>query len=110
MARDARLRETRSTRLRWRGRRHWLRWQVAVRVVAGGVVAALQERLDQINRRREDDRRGARATDLEQRLQVAKLQRDRMLLDHERGILQPLRGLELALRVDDLGAPLALGL
>ena len=50
------------------------------------------------------------AADLEQRLQVAQLQRDRMLLDHERGVLQPLGRLELALGVDDLRAPLALGL
>ena len=32
-----------------------------------------------------------------------------MLLDHERRVLQPFRGLELALGVDHLGAPLALG-
>ena len=50
------------------------------------------------------------AADLEQRLQVAELERDRVLLDHERGVLQPLRRLELALGVDDLRAPLALGL
>ena len=50
------------------------------------------------------------AADLEQRLQVAQLQRDRVLLDHDRRVLQPLGGLELALGVDDLRAALALGL
>ena len=48
--------------------------------------------------------------ELDQRLQVAQLERDRVLLDHERGVLQPLGGLELALGGDDLRAPLALGL
>ena len=51
-----------------------------------------------------------RRAELEQRLQVAQLQRDRVLLDHERRVLQPLGGLELALGVDHLRAPLALGL
>ena len=50
------------------------------------------------------------AADLEQRLQVAQLQRDRVLLDHERRVLQPLGRLVLALGVDHLRAPLALGL
>ena len=45
-----------------------------------------------------------------QRLQVAKLQRDRVRLDHRRRVLEPLASLELALGGDDLRAPLALGL
>src|SRR4051794_10104575 len=73
-------------------------------------VALLEERLDQVDRRREDDRAGVRAADLQERLQVAQLQRDRMLLDHERRVFQPLRRLVLTLGVDDLRAPLALGL
>ena len=39
---------------------------------------ALDERLDQVDRRREDDRRRLRRAELEQRLQVAELQRDRV--------------------------------
>ena len=68
------------------------------------------ERLQHLDRRREDDRRRLRRAELEQRLQVAQLQRDRVRLDHERRVLQPLGGLELALGVDHLRAPLALGL
>jgi hypothetical protein len=50
------------------------------------------------------------AADLTQRLQVAKLQRDRVASDHVGGLPELGGGLELALGVDDLGAPLALGL
>src|SRR5581483_7129876 len=74
------------------------------------VLSALEERLDEVHRRREDDRGGAAARDLEHRLQIAELECDRVVLDHERRILQLLRRLELALGVDDLRAPLALGL
>src|SRR3954471_13923806 len=70
---------------------------------------SLEERLDQVDRCREDDRRRVGAADLEQRLQVAELECDRVLLDHERRVLELLRRLELALGVDDLRAPLALG-
>src|SRR5207253_8725528 len=53
-------------------------------------LGALEERLDQVDRRREDDRRGVRAADLQERLQVAQLQRNGVLLDHERRVLEPL--------------------
>src|SRR6266516_5361018 len=56
------------------------------------VAAPLEERADQVDRGREDDRRRIRAaSDLEQRLEVAQLERDRMLLDYESRVLQPLR-------------------
>src|SRR5438270_48571 len=73
-------------------------------------LGALEERSDQVDRRREDDRRRVAGTKLEQRLQVAQLQGDRVRLDHDRRVLQLLGRLELALGVDDLRAPLALGL
>ena len=76
---------------------------------AGGIVCGRQPRED-VDRRREDDRGRGRRADLDQRLQVAQLQRDRVRLDHHRRVLQPLGGLELALGRDHLRAPLALGL
>ena len=48
--------------------------------------------------------------DLGQRLQVAQLQRGRVAGDHVGGVAEALRSLELALGVDDLRPPLALGL
>ena len=71
------------------------------------LLGPLEERLDDVDRRREDDRRRWRAADLEQRLQVAQLQRHRVLLDHDRGVLQPLGGLELAIGIDHFGTPFA---
>ena len=74
----------------------------------GRSVVGLQQRLDQVER--EHDRRVLVDADLAQRLQVAQLQRGRVLGDHVGGLAQARRGLELALGVDDLRAPLALGL
>src|SRR5579862_7333816 len=74
------------------------------------VPALRQEQREQVDRRREDDRRRGRRGDLDQGLQVAQLQRDRMGLDHDGGILEPLRGLVFALGRDHLRAALALGL
>src|SRR6266851_4873895 len=71
----------RSARLRWRGWLRGPRWLAAVLAVTPGAVGALQKRLNQVDRHREDDRRGTRATDLEECLQVAELQRDRVLLE-----------------------------
>src|SRR5213075_2249595 len=64
----------------------------------------------QLDRRREDDCRRLRGAELEQRLQIAELERDRMIGDHDRRVLQPLGSLELAFGVDHLCTPLALGL
>src|SRR2546421_1576620 len=75
---------------------------------SASAVALFDKRSDQVDRRREDDRRRLRRAELEQRLQVAQLQRDRVAADRDRRVLQPLSGLVLALGVDDLCAPLAL--
>ena len=72
---------------------------------------ALDERLEEVDRRREDDRGRVRRADLEQRLQVAELQRRSACSDITcGGVLQPLGGLVLALGADHLRTPLALGL
>src|SRR4029077_5395579 len=82
----------------------------AARCLALLFLGVLEEVLDDVDWRRENDRRRRRATDFDQRLQVAQLQRDRVLLDHDRGVFQLLGRLELALGVDDLRATLALRL
>ena len=64
----------------------------------------------QVERQREDDRRVLVDPDLGQGLEVAQLERAGRRADHLGGVAQPLRRLELALRVDHLGAALALGL
>ena len=68
------------------------------------------ERREDVQRQREDDRGALVGPDLEQRLQVAQLQRGRLAAEDRRGVGELLRRLELALGVDDLRAPLALGL
>src|SRR4051794_33546061 len=70
----------------------------------------LEQGLDEVHGQREDDRRVLVDADLAQRLQVAQLQRRGILGNHVGGLAEPRRGLELALGVDDLRAPLALGL
>src|SRR5262245_18237614 len=81
---------------------------------AGGVPARLRaqlsERVDELDRQREDDRRVLVDTHLEQGLQVAQLEGGRVLGDDVRGLRELLSRLELTLGVDDLGAPLSLGL
>ncbi len=74
------------------------------------VVGAADERLEHVHRQREDDRRVLVAADFQQRLQVAQLQRGRVGADDVGRVGELLRRLELALGVDDLGPPLALGL
>ncbi len=84
----------------------------SARALSPGVLAAAlaEERPDQVDGRWEDDRGRVRRSDLEQRLQVAELQRHRRGGHHLGCVLQPLRGLELALGGDHLRAPFALGL
>ena len=65
---------------------------------------------EHVDRRGEDDRGRVRGADLEQRLQVAQLQRHRRFRHHVGCVGELLRGLELALGCDDLGPPLPLGL
>src|SRR4051794_9892596 len=65
------------------------------------------ERSDQVNRQREHDGGGRARAQLEQRLEVAQLDRGRVLADDLRGLVQALGRLSLALGVDDLRAPLA---
>ena len=74
------------------------------------VLEGLHERLDQVDGHRQDDGRVLVGPDLEQRLQVAQLQRRGVAAHDLGGVEQALGGLELALGVDDLGAALALGL
>ena len=85
-------------------------WRRGAGVVGPRRVELRQQPREDVDRRREDDRRRVRRADLDQRLQVAELQRDRVRLDHHRRVLEPLGGLELALGGDHLRAPLALGL
>ena len=68
------------------------------------------ERLQHVDRQREDDRRALVPLTSVERLEVAQLDRDRVAADHVGGVGQACGGLELALGVDDLGAPFALGL
>ena len=77
---------------------------------AGLVIGPADERLEHVHRQREDDRRVLVAADFEQRLQVAQLQGGRVGADDVGRVGELLRRLVLALGVDDLGAPLALGL
>jgi len=58
----------------------------------------------------EDRRRVFLGGNLNQGLQVAQLERGRILADHRSGVGELLSGLEFALGMDDLGAPFALGL
>ena len=78
----------------------------------GVALRGLGEGAQQVERDREDRRRGVvRARrDLEQRLQVAQLERRRVARQHLGRLGELLGRLELALGADDLGAPLALGL
>src|SRR5215207_6716343 len=68
------------------------------------------ERLQQVEREREEDGRVLVHPDLEQRLEVAELERRRVPADDVRGVRELLCRLELAVGVDDLRPPLALGL
>ena len=77
---------------------------------AGVVVGAADERLEHVHRQREDDGGVLVAADFQQRLQVAQLQRGGVGADDVGRVGELLRRLELALGVDDLGPPLALGL
>ncbi len=70
----------------------------------------VDHRAHQVDRHREHDRRVLVGADLAQRLQVAQLQRHRVVADHVGGVGELGRRLELALGVDDLRAALALGL
>ena len=68
------------------------------------------ERPQDVDRDRQDRGRVVRRRDLQQGLQIAQLQGDRARGDAIGGLAQLLGGLVLALRADDLRAPLALGL
>ena len=64
----------------------------SARPLSPGVLAAVlaEERPDQVDRRREDDRRRVRRSDLEQRLQVAELQRHWLSAHHLGCVLEAL--------------------
>src|SRR5690349_8190850 len=68
---------------------------LAVGQLAALVLGCRDERLEDIHRQREHDRRALVAADLDQRLQVAQLDRDRVAADDVGGVRQPCRGLEL---------------
>src|SRR5467141_360768 len=87
------------------GRRPLLR-----ELLPGHALRELDQRGQQVDRYREDGGAGFFGADLDQRLQIAQLQRGGMCVDHVRRHPQLLRRLVLALRRDHLRAPLALGL
>src|SRR5439155_13086190 len=68
------------------------------------------ERLQELDRNREDGGRVVLGRDLGERLQVAQLHRRGLAPDDRRGLGEARRRLVLALGVDDFGAALALGL
>src|SRR5512139_1884445 len=70
----------------------------------------VEERPDDVDGQREDDRRVLVRPELEQRLQVAKLQGGWALAQRVGRLAQLLGGLELSARIDDLRSALALGL
>src|SRR4051812_46345201 len=74
------------------------------------VLRRLEQRLEQVDREREDDRRRLARAELEERLQIAQLQRGGVRAHDLRRVEEALGRLELALGVDDLRAALALGL
>ena len=73
---------------------------------AGG----LEHRPDQVDRHREHDGRVLISADLAQGLEIAELEGGRVAPDYVGRVGQPGGGLRLALGVDDLRSPLALGL
>src|SRR6185295_16651913 len=66
------------------------------------------QRLEQIDRHREDRGRVVLGRDLGQRLKIAKLHGERLSCKHRGRLRELLARLELPLGVDDLGAALAL--
>ena len=70
----------------------------------------LKKRRNQIHRQREHNGIALLAGDADERLHVTQLQRLRALRNQLRGLNELRRRLEFAIGVDDLGAPLALGL
>src|SRR6185295_3654307 len=69
-----------------------------------------QERGEQVQRQREEGRGVPLRSHLPHRLEIPELHRDREAHEDLGGLAELGGGLELALRVDDLGAALALGL
>src|SRR5438046_2619505 len=69
-----------------------------------------QQRAEEIERQREERGRGPLGGDLPHRLEIAELDGDRVLRQDLGRVGELRRRLELAVGVDDLGAPLALGL
>ena len=74
----------------------------------GELLGQLHKRRQQINWKREQDRRIVLRRDLPERLQIAELQRLWLLADDLCGVHEFLGRLELTFRVDDLRAPFAL--
>src|SRR5919202_5673467 len=89
--------------------RRWLGGGARLTITAQAARGA-QQRLQQLDRDREDDGRVLVGGDLGQGLQVAQLQRGWLAADQLGGGGQLLRAAELALGVDDLSPLLALGL
>src|SRR5687768_18447594 len=75
-----------------------------------GPIAAREEPGDEIDGKREDDGGVFFRADFGQRLQIAKLDAERILVDDRRRLSELLAGLQLALGVDHLRALLAFGL
>src|SRR5205085_11718336 len=97
-----------AARRRYHGGARWhgLRWP-GLRT-PGAMLA--KERIDQVDREREDNGGVLLDSDLGQRLQIAELNRHRVPVDDLGRLGELLTGLELALGVNDLRSLFALGL
>src|SRR5206468_7439159 len=76
----------------------------------GRFFGGCQEWRDQVDRHREQGGRVILSCDFGEGLEVAQLQSDRVLLDNQRGVGQPLRRLKFPLSVDHLGPAFAFSL
>src|ERR1700733_4802666 len=82
---------------------------VARTLALSSLIAATQQRCDEIERQRKDDRRAFLVRDVGERLQVAQLHRRGLLRQQLCRLYEHLRSLLLALSVNDLGTASALG-
>src|SRR5207237_1195617 len=107
--RPRRERPLRSLRRELRRARSYLRGRQRRGRTSGGRLG-LEEETEQVDGDRKNRRRGLLRADLDERLQIAQLQRGRMRVDEVRRRPELLGGLVLALGGDDLATALALRL
>src|SRR5215469_2962599 len=79
-------------------------------VSAARLLTRTEQRLDEVEGQREHDQLGTLVSNVGEGLQVAQLQRTRLLGEGGGSLDERLRRLVLSLGVDDLGAPRAFGL